>query len=405
MIGRYARKFWIWSAAAGICGVFVLLLSGGWSVLTGGVDAEDGGGPTFYFRVYAEVEFDGEPVVFDEILACRGFTFQRAGAPPNRGYKLSAQGLGRRLQDGGGLFMSAPWPCGYVNRYLSKLKRGDKGGKPLEEIRAPENHLPYFFWADNADEPTVMEGYVSEIYFEQPYARLKVKGVSIGPFGWEVPSGRRLVDDYVDDQDPLNIFTLRQHPRFRGDSRLVNWFGRGLFPIHEEEWRTSPTLVAALDGIRPQDGLYSVPAAIREAGYPEIEWPASSAGFSSKTSANRHQALIRPGNGLPRYGGEISLGTGAENPGHDMFVTTIRSDVFFALRRVEEVVPMDCVGNRCEVLEGRRGYYRFQLRRSGVPDPVDTIVYQGVEIGVEYGAGLFYDPKTRVLWLVADETI
>ena len=163
--------------------------------------------------------------------------------------------------------------------------------------------------------------------------------------------------------------------------------------------------MAALDDIKPEDGIYNVSATIREAGFSEIEWPASWAGLSSLIAANRHQMLIRPGTGLPRYGGEVSIGTGAEDPGHGLLVTTIDKKLFFALRRVEEVVPMDCVGNRCEVLEDRRGYYRFQDRRSGVPDPVDTVVYQGVEIEVKYGAGLFYDPRARTLWLVEKETI
>ncbi|MCG8432744.1 MAG: hypothetical protein MJA83_01785 [Gammaproteobacteria bacterium] len=97
------------------------------------------------------VECEGEPVVYDEILACRGLIFQSICTLPDHGRKLSAQGLGRRLQDGGGLFMRAPWPGGHVNEYLNRQKTGRKGGNPLEEIQAPENHLPYFFRADDAD--------------------------------------------------------------------------------------------------------------------------------------------------------------------------------------------------------------------------------------------------------------
>ena len=403
--GRAARLrgLWWW-IGGGLCVAVVAVLMLGGEEQTSHGQAEDQSDPTFYFRVYADVAFDGEPVVFDEILACRGFGFQILGEAPNRGYKLSARGLGRRLSDGGALFMRAPSPCGFVNRYINQYRKGHERGRPLEEIEAPDNYLPYFFWADDADSPTVMEGYISEIYYDQPYARLKVNEVKIGPFTDRVPKDRTLLDDEVVDQDPLNIFTLREQTRFRGDPRLVSWVGQALFPIQEDEWRTSPTLVAALDNIRPEDGLYDVPKELRETGMGEIQWPASSAGLSSRIAANRHQMLIRPGNGLPRYGGELSVGTGAEVPGHGLFVTAIHPDLFFALRRVEEVVPMDCVDNGCVVLEDRRGYYRFKpMRRGSIR--VDTVVYQGVGISVEYELGMVYDPKTKVLWLISQEAI
>ena len=399
------NRVWIRSTVAGLFGIVVGLLAGGWGFLLTGwapflvedvfgrsPGAEGKTDPPLFFRVFAQVEFDGEPVIFDEILRCDG---------------PSADGLGRRLRDGGALFMSAPQPCNTAKRLLRKMKQGRKGGRRLEEIQIPKNYLPYFFWADNADNPKVMEGYVSEIYFKQPYTRLKIKNVDIGPFTWRVPDGRQVLDDALYDQDPLNIFTLRYHPRFRGDHRrAINWTGHALFPIREDEWRTSPTLVAALEGIGPEHGLYNVPEAVREAGMTDISWQASSEGRSSMSAANRLQSMIRKGVGLPRYGGDIHIGIGADDPGHGVLGgPMIDKKLFFALRRVEEVVPMDCVGNRCEVLEDRRGYYRFKPDPVGAPDQVDTIVYQGVEIGVEYGAGLFYDPKTRVLWLVADETI
>ena len=221
--------------------VVAVLMLGGEDRTSHGQQAQDDEHPTFYFRVYADVAFDGEPVVFDEILACRGFGFQILGEAPNRGYKLSASGLGRRLSDGGGLFMSAPSPCGFVNRYINQYRKGHERGRPLEKIEAPDNYLPYFFWADNAESPTVMEGYIWEIYYDQPYARLKVNEVKTGPFSDRVPKGRTLLDDEVVDQNPLNIFTLRKQTRFRGDPRLVDWRGHALFPIREDEWRTSPT--------------------------------------------------------------------------------------------------------------------------------------------------------------------
>ena len=398
-------RVWIRSAIAGLSGIVLGLLAGGWGhllvswmpfwiedILGHAPRAERKMDPPFFFRVFAEVEFDGEPVVFDEILKC--------GGP-------LAGGLGQRLRDGGALFMSAPQACSTAKRLLRWSKEGREGGRRLEEIQIPKNYLPFFFWADNADNPKVMEGYVSEIYFEQPYARLEIKDIAIGPFTWQVPVGRQVLDDVLYDQDPLNAFTLLYRPRFRGDHRrAVNWAGHALFPIHEKEWRTSPTLVAALESIKPQDGLYTLPKALSAAGLPEITREGFPAGLSSISAANRLQSVIRNGLGLPRYGGDIHIGTGADDPGHGILGgPLLDKDLYFALRRVEEVVPMDCVDDRCEVLEGRRGYYRFQPLPVDAPDQIDTVVYEGIEISVEYGQGVFYDPKTRTLWWIAKQAI
>ena len=109
---------------------------------------------------------------------------------------------------------------------------------------------------------------------------------------------------------------------------------------------------------------------------------------------------LSPGSGADQEEG----GIGAESRGDGMFVTMVSSDIFFTLRPVEEVVPMECVGNRCEVFKGHRGYFRFLPSPVGVPVPVDTIFYQDVEIDVEYVTGLFWGSKTRKLWLFSSET-
>ena len=403
--GRAARSrgLWWW-IGGGLCVAVVAVLILGGEDQTSHGQAEDQSDPTFYFRVYADVAFDGEPVVFDEILACRGVASKSASGVRNRGYTLTASGMGRRLANGGGLFMRTPSPCFFVNRYINQYRRGHERGRPLAEIEAPDNYLPYFYWADDVDAPTVMEGYVSEIYYDQPYARLKINEIKIGPFTEQIPEGRRELGDDADSADPADTISLRRHARFgRGHDQGINWYGHALFPIQEDEWRTSPTLVAAFDRIRPEDGLHNIPQEIRRTGLSEISRDGYPAKLSSKGAANRLGMLIGSGKGLPRYRGELSVGTGAEVPGHGL-LDNIFPDLFFAMRRMEEVVPMDCVGNRCIVLEGRHGYYRFQLKRPG-PNPIDTVVYRGVEIRVEYGWGHFYDPKTRTLWLVSHETI
>ena len=420
MGAKAGRGRWIGPLAAGFIGLFVgFSFLAPWSQITllwryqlwkslnpdSNLNDVKRNVPNFHFRVHAEVEFDGEPITFDEIVACRGFSIGPK-RNPYRGYTLSADGLGRRLADGGALFMRMPRVCSYANRQVRKLKEGDGSGKRLEEVQVPHNHLPYFFWIDDADSPTVAEGYVSEVYFEQPYARMRIKYLEVGPFSWGVPDGRRLLDDSVDSQHPLSIFTLRKQPRFRDDPRLdIDWAGYVVFPIREKEWQRSPTFAKALHGYKPEDGLYSVPAAVRDTGLPELIREEYAAGLSSITAAKRSQMLARSGFGLARYNGKASAGDDAEGSGDGLLLDHIDEEFHLALRRVEEVVPMDCVGGHCEVLEGRRGYYRFQLGQTDTRNPMNTVVFKGAEIKVTSEADLLYDPATRMLWLVSKEAI
>ena len=418
MSGKAGRGRWAGPVAIGFVGLFVgFFVLAPWSQFTlfwdyqllhswnpnSNLNDVERNVPSFHFRVYAEVEFDGEPIIFDEVVTCRGFS-TGPERNPYRGYILSAEGLGRRLADGGALFMRMPRVCRYVNSYVRKFREGDRGGKRLEEVRVPQNHLPYFFWTDDVDSPTAAEGYVSEIYFKQPYARLRIKDLEIGPFSWDVPTGRQLLDDSVDSRRPLSIFTLRKQPRFRGDHRLeIDWTGYAVFPIREKEWQRSPAFAAALRGLEPDNGLYSVPAAVRDAGLPELVREEYAAGLSSRTAAKRHQLLVRSGIGLARY--DVKASGGAEGAGHGLLLDQVDEAFHLALRRVEEAVPMDCIRGRCEVLEGRQGYYRLQLRLADSQGQVNTIVFKGTEIRANSQAELLYDPATRTLWLVSKVAI
>lgn len=146
-----------------------------------------------------------------------------------------------------------------------------------------------------------MEACISQSCYDQPYARLKVNEVDVGPFTDRMPTSWWLFGDDEDGQDPMDGVVGRSQTGLKaGNTGDTEWYAHALFPIREDAWRTSPILVDALGGIRPGDGLYTVPAATREAGINSIDWAASSTAMSSKGAASRQQFLIRSGTGLPR---------------------------------------------------------------------------------------------------------
>lgn len=87
-----------------------------------------------------------------------------------------------------------------------------------------------------------------------------------------------------------------------------------------------------------------------------------------------------------------------------MLLTSIDPDLLLGMRQAEKVMPLDCGASRCVAPEDRRGYYRCQSAPVG-PSLIDAVVYKGVDVNVENGLGMFYDPKTRTLWLVSKETV
>ena len=75
--------------------------------------------------------------------------------------KVAAQ----RLPSGAGIFFNVPF-------------HGSSVGEDLTEVPGGPDELPYAFWLDDVRDPSRMEAYYSEHYYQQPSPRLRIKALS-----------------------------------------------------------------------------------------------------------------------------------------------------------------------------------------------------------------------------------
>ncbi|HEX6118592.1 MAG TPA: hypothetical protein VFZ03_04015 [Dongiaceae bacterium] len=133
-----------------------------------------------HFRMSGEVEFDGERIVYDEIIQVRTDVGTVSTLGLKRGDNrvlVSRKWITRFLRNGGALVMEVPQAGGL----FTDLERTDQPPDPLwtpsyikSRKRPPDEYLPEFLWFDKADHPTEVEVYVAESYYAQSKARLRI---------------------------------------------------------------------------------------------------------------------------------------------------------------------------------------------------------------------------------------
>jgi hypothetical protein len=198
-----------------------------------------------HFRIVGVVEFDGERIAYDEIIQVRIDVHFESDLGKLRGdvrQPVSRSWVVRPVQSGGALAMEVPnasrlwadlkgylppnrnWSPAYIARYL----------------RPPPDVLPEFYWFNDLRNPTIAEAYVSESYFAQPFARLKI----LEPIRLE----------YVPDSPEARTAAIRQmkeEPRFDYVKGRVPhghgwWKAVILLSVTKDQWRRSPEIVAAV---------------------------------------------------------------------------------------------------------------------------------------------------------------
>lgn len=133
-----------------------------------------------HFRVVGEVEFEGERIVYDEVIQVRidvGYVSTMGLVKGDNRRIFSRLWVKRVLRSGGVLFMEVPDAAGL----FADLEHPDQPHPPRwtpsyiqHYLRPPAEFLPEFLWLDRASDPTVIEGYLSEAYYAQAAARLRV---------------------------------------------------------------------------------------------------------------------------------------------------------------------------------------------------------------------------------------
>ncbi|WP_321395891.1 hypothetical protein [Emcibacter sp.] len=395
--------------------IFVLVgvgavLSLAWGLLTtNSPEKEEEAQPKFYFHLYADVEFDGEHVVYDDYILCEAYVYKYLDRAADRGYVMGSIAQGKRLAGGGVLFLKTPHFCGYGNKAWNKNRRQQPIERltdqaALQAIEPRTDYIPLFYWSDDDTHPTVMESYESETYFKQPYARLKINRVVVDDYTTVLPDGVEGLDYREKLPDPMSPSFLRaknsevpEEKREEYKSIGGGWVSYALHPVFEEEWETAPSLREMLGGlgagssIFQDDSLYAL--VVNEVD--RDKQSDATHKFSDSYSIAHYLHSKNRKSGLTKF---QDAGTSAQLSGRYL-------DEYLALERIDEVVPLKCVRLRCWVEEkwlGIRFYY--PLSKLGSSNSVRTIEYNEFEIRIRPRSA-FYDPKTKIIWILASQPI
>lgn len=118
-------------------------------------------GPSYYYRFTFNGMFDGEPLSVNRLVECRPFVASGGiGAGTHLMYQRFPEFAGKRLDDGAAVYFMLPDFC----------QRNLRAGQWL--VSETTEVVPFGFWIDNLEKPTVIEAYASVAYYEDPDARL-----------------------------------------------------------------------------------------------------------------------------------------------------------------------------------------------------------------------------------------
>jgi hypothetical protein len=231
---------------------FVAFIIGAAIGFTWGADdtAQDIEARRDHFRIVGEVEFEGERISYNEIIQVR----IKLGTISTMGLKkgdnrsgMSRLWIARTLKGAGALLMEVPDGGGL----FTDLERVDQPREPHrtqeqinQYLRPPPEFLPVFFWVDHVTRPSAMEAYVSEAYYKQPNARLRI----VQPIRIEFVPPTKEADEIAWAQAHAEPHVNVYEPGEMNDA----WNGFRLLKVSRHEWTqwpdVAPVIANALEG-------------------------------------------------------------------------------------------------------------------------------------------------------------
>jgi hypothetical protein len=208
-----------------------------------------------YFRIVGEAEFDGERISYNEIIQVRtdiGVISTMGLVKGDNRIYMSRLWVTRLLKDGSALIMEVPEAWGLFGDLERTDGQMDPSWTPAhirDYMRPPPEILPEFYWADRAINPTSVEAYVSEAYYAQPRARLKV----LAPFKIEfVPSSP--------DAEATAIAQKNSEPPLPlGEDGRVGWAAPLALAIEKADWSKLDEVTRAVQDNSGTDFAFTDP--------------------------------------------------------------------------------------------------------------------------------------------------
>ena len=311
------------------------------------------------FEVTVDLTAEGERMQITRTIECEPWRRRRGGLDPYTQWRAKTKSFGQRLPSGAAVMMVTPSFCRSAYR---------KKGATSDDLPVSPGHIPYIGWADDADNPTVIETYISPDYFKRPDARVRYHGltariVSAGPL-----PGKK--------------------------TKEFDWFGKWTFVepdeigfalyaqiVPKEIWQEIPIVAANVQGAHD-------PKIISQKNYVEL--------------AKRLSAL---------HGKRFSLLYGRDGIRNGYGLTTgpspDRSSQPGKKRPVEDIVPLLRQNMKFEIDSTARGYlayYRIDSSTGKISGPRHIMLKLGakilrlpVRINGLYGV---YDPRSEAIYKI-----
>ena len=160
--------------------VVALMLIGGADAFIAAARASDEEELKKYWRYFEmTVAFSAEGKEFQEraVFGCHPY-YSRRVEKTYLQFNIDVPWLAVRLPSGAGLLFGVP-----ARLCLKELARVglESNGELRYRTPFPSGYLPPVLWLDNADNPTLIEAYVAETYYEGRSPRLRVRDVAVRP--------------------------------------------------------------------------------------------------------------------------------------------------------------------------------------------------------------------------------
>jgi hypothetical protein len=323
--------------------------------------------PGIFFKITGEVECEGQRVVYDDVIEIR--------AAPTDGLPSITRGdIIRPLQSGAGLMMEVP-SAGGLWLDLNKRRPQNPLWKDPEVVaamlRPPPEFLPEFYWINNLTNPTVMESYIAEAYYQQPTARLKIiKPIQLV---YVPPSleARRIATDQALAEPKVDL----THGLRSGDPRW--WTSFSLFAVEENVWRKVGVVAQAISAAGGQDHVLFDNR--QGSALFDVAWPIYREHWAN--TRPYHLGVPQPEK-YPRPVAREGMLYG-ENTGY----------------HGDGGLPVECAGTGglCRTLLDRKGYEIFYFDR-----PAPKLGFNSHVIDL-LSAPAFYDRNTNKIYMVGRE--
>ena len=323
-------------------------------------------------RFEADVEFDGQPLVFDELVECSAVIRpRRTGKAPVSAVYENRRWMTQRLADGGSV--SATVHPFYCNEFAYLW---DEKVPKREAVNTL--HLPLFEYRNDTKAPTRIEMYVSEDYYEKSYARLKINDIRITPATYP-PT----------EADITKARQQAKRDRFRyGRAKDDGWEESRVIPVEDTIWKRDPRLVEYFNEFQSERNFVQLDLD-RQAD--QASDPKKNARFRIGKMTGRNGADLSPlVGGVPR----VALAAPGALP-------RLHPDDYPKGRIgywAGDVIPIDRDRNgNCFANTAKTGFVILHYQPIGRIDMCDSFVLDDrpIPYGSKNNFRFFYDPITR----------